>query len=187
MADTNDAAATATGNGGTDTGKPDDATGRKADDGLALTPEQEAAIGAADKPDQVRVLVSEASRRARQAEVRVRELEQAERERADADKSELEKATTRADRAEARIAELEHTVLRSAVAMKFGIPAEEAHRLIGTTEDELAADAKAFAKRFIPGEGEASSPDLGAGARPRSGAATASQQFSDVIRQRARR
>lgn len=151
--------------------------------GGELTAEQAAAVKTADNPDQVRTILSEASRRARQAEADAKAARQELQGLQDAGKSELEKATTRAERAEARAAELERSVLISTVAAKHDLHPELVPRLKGDTEEELEADAKALAKQF-PRQQETPPPDLGAGPRD---AATApgSKGFSDQIRRRA--
>lgn len=150
----------------------------------ALTPEQQAAVDAADKPDVVQALITSQARELRQAQGQLRTAQRALQELEDAGKSELERASTRAERAEQRVAELERNQLVSAVAARHSLPPELAERLRGETEQELEADAKALAK-LMPGE----TPDPGAlGAGARSAAATGgSRGFSEQIRQRARR
>jgi hypothetical protein len=125
-------------------GTPDPGADRNG--GTELTAEQRKAVEAADNPDQVREILSTASRRARQAEAEAKAARQELQGLQDAGKSELEKANTRAERAEARAAELERSLLTSSVASRHGIPPEHVHRLIGTTEEELETDAKALAK-----------------------------------------
>jgi hypothetical protein len=173
------------------TGEPQDAP-----DSDELTDHDvELAVRQADNPDKVRDLISRASRRARQAEVRARDARQ---KAADADqlrvrvaeleeagKSELEKLQARAERAEAHAAELERAQLIRSLAAKYGIPETHADRLRGATEAELEADAKAYAKSFPTADEPP--PDLGGGAR--SGAATApgTRGFSDQLRRQAQR
>lgn len=154
------------------------------DDG-DLTPDQRKAVERADKPDEVRALISSASRRARQAEADAKAARLELQKLQDAGKSELEKTAGRAERAEARLTELERDLLVTRVAAKHGIPAEDMDRLRGTTDEELEADAKAFAKRYL--RTDEPPPDLGGGAR--SGAATAagSKGFSESIRRQAQR
>lgn len=60
----------------------------------------------------------------------------------EANKSETEKIATRADKAEKRVAELEPKLLRLEVALDASLPKSLAHRLVGTTKEELEADAK---------------------------------------------
>lgn len=150
--------------------------------GDELTAEQRNAVAAAEHPDQVREIISAASRRARQAEAEAKAARSELQGLQDQGKSELEKANGRAERAEARAIKLERTLLISAVAARHKLDPELASRLRGETEEELDADAKALAKRF-PGHQEPP-PDLGGGARD--GATPAgSQGFSDRIRRQA--
>ena len=146
-----------------------------------LTADQRKAVEAADNPDQVREIISAASRRARQAESEAKAARQELQGLQDAGRSELEKATSRAERAEQRAAELERSLLVSSVAARHKIPTEHVHRLVGDTEEQLDADAKALAKLL---HHEEPPPDMGSGPRP---AATAqgSKGFSDQIRRRA--
>jgi hypothetical protein len=84
---------------------------------------------------------------------------------------------------------LELQVLKMQAAIEAGIP-KQWKRLDGTTADELAADAKAFAKEVQQeAANEATSgatpADLGAGARP--APATGRDGFNAAIRSRVRR
>jgi preprotein translocase subunit SecD len=162
-------------------GTPDPGADRNG--GTELTAEQRKAVEAADNPDQVREILSTASRRARQAEAEAKAARQELQGLQDAGKSELEKANTRAERAEARAAELERSLLTSSVASRHGIPPEHVHRLIGTTEEELETDAKALAKA-LRSSTEEPPPDLGGGVR-QGAPAQGSMAFSDSIRRRA--
>lgn len=56
-------------------------------------------------------------------------------------KSELEKAQARADAAEKKALETEHAALRASVALELGLTASQAKRLVGSTKEELEADA----------------------------------------------
>lgn len=150
-----------------------------------LSPDQRKAVERADKPDEVRALISQASRRARQAEADAKTARQELQQLHDAGKSELEKAAGRAERAETRLAELERDLLVTRVAAKHGVPAEDMDRLRGATEEELEADAKAFAKRYL--RAEEPPPDLGGGARSGPATAAGSKGFSESIRRQAQR
>jgi hypothetical protein len=66
------------------------------------------------------------------------------------DLSELERAQRQAADATKRLEQLEVESLRQRVALKAGIPAEHIHRLQGSTEQELAADAAELAKLLTP-------------------------------------
>lgn len=152
--------------------------------GSELTADQRSAVERAEKPDEVREIISAASRRARQAESELRAARQELQGLQDQGKSELEKAATRAQRAESRVAELERSLLVSSVATKYDLHPELVPRLRGETEEELEADAKALAKQF-PRTTETPPPDLGAGARDGAATAPGSKGFSDTIRRRA--
>lgn len=68
----------------------------------------------------------------------------------DAQKSETEKLLARAEAAEKRAADLEAARLRDRVAQANGIPADLVDRLVGATEEELAADAQRLAALLRP-------------------------------------
>jgi hypothetical protein len=55
--------------------------------------------------------------------------------------SDTEKTTARAEAAEKKLAELEPRVLRMEVALEKGLTAKQAARLVGSTKEELEADA----------------------------------------------
>lgn len=74
-----------------------------------------------------------------QAAKRLEEIE-------DAKKSEVERATTRQQRAEAERDEAVAKLLRYEVATSAGLPLSVAHRLQGSTKDELEADARELSK-----------------------------------------
>jgi hypothetical protein len=83
-------------------------------------------------------------RRQRQAlEKRLKDFE-------DRDLTELQKAQKQATEASKQLEELQRESLRQRVALKAGIPAEHIHRLQGSTEQELAADAAELAKLLTP-------------------------------------
>jgi hypothetical protein len=90
------------------------------------------------------------------------ELQKAQQEREDAERSDLEKVTRERDELQGRIGELEHEGRARTAATEAGVP-DLWDRLKGTTAEELAEDAKAMAERL--GQRPAQSPDLGAGAR----------------------
>lgn len=84
-----------------------------------------------------------AEKRASDAEARIKEFE-------DRDKSEAQKLEDRATAAEARAALLESNSLRRDVAEEKGLTPAQAKRLVGTTRDELEADADDIAEAFPP-------------------------------------
>ncbi|EHN09414.1 hypothetical protein PAI11_37480 [Patulibacter medicamentivorans] len=92
---------------------------------------------------------------ARDAETRLQEI-------ADKDKTDAERATSRAEAAEARAGQL----LRQNVAHRHGLPDEIADRLQGTTEEELIADAQKLAALGIGQPPAAPAPPTPAPAVP---------------------
>lgn len=59
----------------------------------------------------------------------------------DADKTEVQRAIERAEKAEADLTALQSSSLRSEVALAKGLTPTQAKRLVGTTREELEADA----------------------------------------------
>lgn len=93
----------------------------------------------------------------REAEKRVKELEplaKKAQELEDAQKSELDKATEKVTAAEKRAAEAELAAARIEVAAEKGLTPAQARRLVGTTKEELEADADASIEdgTFVVGE-----------------------------------
>lgn len=68
----------------------------------------------------------------------------------DAQKSEVDKAADKIKRAEARATEIAAELVRLKVAVRHGLSEDQAARLIGTTEEELDADAKVLLKLLAP-------------------------------------
>ena len=103
-----------------------------------------------------------------------------------ANKTEQERLTERAEAAEKRAAELESQTIRLEVASQNGLSPAQAKRLVGSTREELEADAKELLATFKPaadesGEKVADSLDLGVrGAAPKKGDSTA-DQFAAAI------
>ena len=83
----------------------------------------------------------------------------------DRDKTEAQKLTERAEAAEKRAAETEARALRLEVAAEKGLTPAQAKRLVGTTREELEADAAELLETFKPAtdqtETVATSLDLG--------------------------
>jgi serine phosphatase RsbU (regulator of sigma subunit) len=98
----------------------------------------------------------------------------------DRDLSELERAQRQATEASKELEQLRAESLRQRVALKAGIPAEHIHRLQGSTEQELAADAAELAKLLTP---KAPRPDPSQGSRAGEGP----RDMNDLIRSAARR
>jgi hypothetical protein len=70
----------------------------------------------------------------------------------DADKSDVEKLTSRATEAEKRAADAESRALRYEVAHEKGLTPAQAKRLIGTNREELEADADELLAAFRPSD-----------------------------------
>lgn len=97
-----------------------------------------------------------------------------------ASKTEQERLTERLAAAEARAAEVEARALRLEVASENGLTPAQAKRLVGSTREELEADAKELLATFQPtksdddGEAVTDSLDLGVrGGAPKKGKTTA--------------
>ena len=72
-----------------------------------------------------------------------------------ASKTEQERLTERLAAAEARAVEVEGRALRLEVASENGLTPAQAKRLVGSTRDELEADAKELLATFTPSKDEA--------------------------------
>jgi DNA primase len=111
-------------------------------------------------------------RRQRQAlEKRLKDIE-------DRDLTELQRAQKTAAEASKQLEDLQRETLRQRAALKAGIPAEHIHRLQGTTEDELDADAAELAKLLTP---KAPRPDPSQGSR----AGNQPTDMNDLVRRMA--
>ena len=91
----------------------------------------------------------------RDAAARLKEIE-------DADKSAIEKANERATVAEAKASEAELRAMRVEVGHEKGLSPSQARRLIGSTKEELEADADELLASF-----EVKPPKPGPAGRPR--------------------
>lgn len=87
-------------------------------------------------------------RERRAAEKRTSELEARLKEFEDRDKSEAERLAERAEAAEKRAAEIESRAMRLEVAHEKGLTPGQAKRLVGSTRDELEADADEILRDF---------------------------------------
>lgn len=83
----------------------------------------------------------------------------------DRDKTEAQKLADRADAAEKRAAELETRALRLEVASEKGLTTAQAKRLVGSTREELEADADELLETFKPAEAPKPAVDLDLGTR----------------------
>jgi hypothetical protein len=130
----------------------------------------------------------EAERRNARAAARERDALAAKlKEFEDRDKSESERAAEKAAAAEKRVAELEAHATRLEVAFENGLTPAQAKRLVGSTREELEADAKELLATFKPASSDEStdkvtdSLDLGVRCgSPKKGNSTA-DQFAAAI------
>jgi hypothetical protein len=105
-------------------------------------------------------------REKRAAEKRAADLEARLKEFEDRDKSEAQKLTERAEAAERRALEIESHAVRLEVAAEKGLTPAQAKRLVGSTRDELLADADELLATFAPAEpSEQVVPSLDLGTR----------------------
>ncbi|MEU7972167.1 hypothetical protein AB0B48_08995 [Micromonospora sp. NPDC049089] len=105
----------------------------------------------------------------RDAQAKLTEYEKAEQAKVEADKTEAEKRAA----AEQRAAEAELRATRLEVAHEKGLTPAQAKRLVGSTREELAADADEILRDFPTAaapERRAPKPDPSQGARSESGA-----------------
>lgn len=103
------------------------------------TPEQPLGEGGEKALKAEREARKTAERQLREAQQRLQEFE-------DRGKTEAEKLAERAASAEAELAESRTRLARLEAAAAAGLSLEHADRLIGSTPEELAADAKRFAE-----------------------------------------
>jgi hypothetical protein len=83
---------------------------------------------------------------------KVSAFEKAAQERADAEKTEVQRAIERAERAEKAVADREAADKRRAVISKHGLGDEDAAFLAGVSDDDLDARAQALAARLGVGK-----------------------------------
>jgi hypothetical protein len=114
--------------------------------------------GQADKAelDRIRAALAKANKEAEKLRLR-------EKEREDAQLSEIEKAKRDADDASQRLARYERDNLLKTVALNEGVPAKWVGRLQGDTEEELVADARSILADL--GKPRKPEPDASQGAR----------------------
>lgn len=106
------------------------------------------------KPDDVDAMKSalkKANNEAAAARAKLKELE-------DANKTEAEKLSDRASTAEQRASEAEARLLKLEIGAAKGLTAKQAARLVGTTTEELEADADELLATFAPANGEQKPP-----------------------------
>lgn len=86
--------------------------------------------------------------RATSAEKELARYRKAEQDKADAEKSELQKAVEARETAEKKAAEADLRALRLEVAQDKGLTATQAKRLVGSTREELETDADELLSAF---------------------------------------
>ena len=92
--------------------------------------------------------IRKANSEAKNLRERLKKFEDAEREREEASKSELQRAVERAEAAEKKLAELEFNALRNEIALSKGLTPAQAKRLQGATKEELESDADELLETF---------------------------------------
>jgi hypothetical protein len=127
-----------------------------------------------DVPPEVRRALNKANKEAETLRLKLQEFE-------DRDKTEAEKVAERAQSAEDRAAQAESKALRLEVAFEKGLTPAQAKRLVGSSREELEADADELLETFKPAETKAPDVDLDLGTRTT--AATASDPRSADLAQ----
>ncbi|MFF1633966.1 hypothetical protein [Leifsonia sp. NPDC058248] len=109
-------------------------------------------------PAEVKAALRKANKEAETLRLRLKEFE-------DRDKTDAEKLQERAAAAEARAEALESQNLRREVADEKGLTPAQAKRLVGTTREELEADADDVLATFPTGKATTTFTDVGQGVR----------------------
>jgi hypothetical protein len=99
----------------------------------------------------------------------------------DRDKTELQKAQERAAELEKAAQNHELTALRLQIAFDKGLTPAQAKRLVGTTRDELEADADEVLANFTPRDARRPSGSVDQGTRGKPLAADPRQAFADLL------
>lgn len=110
------------------------------------------------------------------------------RELEEAGKTEVQKLTERLTAAEKRAADAEIRALRLEIGAKYGLTPAQAKRLIGSTAEELEADAKELLESFKPAvepSGRTHTPReaLQYGGESRRGPKPPAEQFAELVSQ----
>lgn len=114
---------------------------------------------ASDDPDAGAKKALEAERSARrEAEKKLKEIQGQLDRLLDKDKSEIEKLTAKLAEYERKAQEAEQRALRAEVAASKGLTPAQAKRLVGSSLEELEADADELLASFKPQEGPPVSP-----------------------------
>lgn len=113
-----------------------------------------------DDVDKMKAALRKANNEAAAARAKLKEIE-------DATKSDSEKLADRASTAEARASAAELHVLKLSVGAEKGLSMKQAGRLVGSTREELEADADEMLVDFPPAANGAPRPAPAPGGRPR--------------------
>lgn len=100
----------------------------------------------------------------------------------DAQKTEQQRLEERAALAESRAAALEIDASRALVALEKGLTAAQAKRLVGTTPEELAADADQLLIDLGKPAPKNPAADPSQGAKAAVGTRDPAEEFADIIR-----
>lgn len=100
---------------------------------------------------ELKAALRKANKEAETNRLKLKELE-------DKDKSDSEKLTARVAELEGQVAQANSRVTRYEVALEKGLTKTQARRLVGDTEEELAADADDLLSSFTPGSKSGSAP-----------------------------
>lgn len=119
-------------------------------------------------------------RRAREEKKRADDLAARLKEFEDKDKTESEKLTGRLTEAEQRAVRAEERAMRLEVAHAKGLTPGQAKRLVGTTVEELEADADEILAAFAPAKGDDEETLRRPRERLRSGAAPDAEDEPDI-------
>lgn len=159
-----------------------------ADDTATATPEaaevetpeadqQEKPKPSGDVPPEVKAALRKANKEAETLRLKLQEIE-------DRDKTEAEKVAERAKAAEDRATQAESKALRLEVAFEKGLTPAQAKRLVGTSREELEADADELLETFKPAEpAEPAKPTVDLDLGTRTTAATSSDPRSADLAQ----
>lgn len=102
--------------------------------------------------ERAKAKISETNREAKALRDRLKAAEARIAEHEQAGQSEIEKAANRAAELEKQLADSQGQALRLQVANEKGLTAKQAARLVGSTAEELTADADDLLSSFAPAE-----------------------------------
>jgi hypothetical protein len=125
----------------------------------------------AEVPPEVKAALRKANKEAETLRLKLKEFE-------DRDKTETQKLTERAEAAEKAAADLASTHMRSEVALEKGLTAKQAKRLVGSTREELEADADDLLADLKPGRPKG---DLEQGHRQQATGQSPGEAFAAIL------